>query len=278
MSASSHSTSETTLLSASRPRYAAQTLDRGLAILGCFSAATPRLSARDLGERLGWPPSTLYRYLATLEAAGFLQREPHTGLYRPGLRLVELAGIVLNQLEVRLHALPELDALADEVGLNANLAILFEGDTFHIGYAIRASVPRMYTTLGRRAVAHCTALGKCLLAGLPRAEVHALIREKGWRPYTPHSIQDFARLDRELDAVAAQGYAIDREERALGQWCVAAPVRDRTGQVVAAISVTGPKERFQGENLARIITAVTRRAARISYRLGYEPLLAAGLW
>src|SRR5579883_1958496 len=200
--------------------YGARTMDRGLSILQCFTASCPSLSAHDLSLRMGVPPSTLYRYLATLEAGGYLESDHRSGLYRLGLRLVEHAGIVLNQIDARLHALPELEALADEVQLNSNLAVLFDGDTFHIGYAIRSYVPPIYTTLGRRAVAHCTALGKCLLAWLPREAVHALIAAKGWRPCTPNSIQSIEALDRELNAVLAQGYAVDREERHRNLWCV----------------------------------------------------------
>ncbi|MGH2460501.1 MAG: IclR family transcriptional regulator, partial [Chloroflexota bacterium] len=218
--------------------------------------------------------STLYRYLATLESGGYLERDPRSGLYRLGLRLVEHAGIVLNQIDARLHALPELEALADDVGSNGNLAVLFDGDTFHIGYAIRSYVPPIYTTLGRRAVAHCTALGKCLLAGLPREDVHALISAKGWRPYTANSIQSVEALDRELDTVSAQGYAIDREERHRNLWCVGAPIRDRTGRVVAAMSVSGPSRRFQGQSLDAVIESVVSHAERASCRLGHEPLLA----
>lgn len=267
----------TGLRSPTHPNYAAQTIDRGLTILQCFTPTSPSLSAQEIAKQLAMPHSTLFRYLATLEANGYLDRDPRSGLYRLGLRLVEHAGIVLNQLDVRVHALPELDALADEVGLNGNLAVLFDGETFHIGYAIRSQVPRMYTTLGRRAVAHCTALGKCLLAWLPREEVHALIEEKGWHPYTPKSIQSFERLDQELDDIVERGYALDREERHPGHWCAAAPIRDRTGQVVAAMSASGSMQAFDGPNLGHIVEKVIEHADRVSYRMGHEPLLTMGL-
>lgn len=256
-----------------RPPSTARTMDRGLAILQCFTATCPDLSGQEVSKKMGLPYSTLYRYLTTLESGGYLARDPRSGRYRLGLRLIEHAGIVLNQIDARLHALPELEALADDVGLNSNLAVLFDGDTFHIGYAIRTSVPPIYTTLGRRAVAHCTALGKCLLAWLPREEVHRQIAEKGWRPYTPNSIQSFEALDRELDQVRRQGFAIDREERHLNLWCAGAPIRDRSGQVVAAMSVSAPKSQLRGESGDRLVEAVVRHAERASHRLGHDPLL-----
>jgi IclR family transcriptional regulator, KDG regulon repressor len=97
----------------------------------------------------------------------------------------------------------------------------------HLAHAAPKGVPRMYTALGRRAVAHCTALGKALLAYRPWPETRARIERHGWRPYTPNSIADFGRLKAELTDVHARGYAVDREERRAHVVCMAAPVRDR---------------------------------------------------
>ena len=148
--------------------------------------------------------------------------------------MIELAGIALNQIEVRKHALDEMDRLCDEVNLLTNLAVLLDGDVLHLAHSAPKAVPRMYTALGRRAVAHCTSLGKALLAHRPWDETRGAIERHGWRPYTRHSIADFARLEAELAAVRAKGYAIDREERRADVICIAAPIRDRAGEVVAA--------------------------------------------
>src|SRR5205085_11098688 len=133
------------------------------------------------------------------------------------------AGLALNQMELVRHSLEELDSLRDALNLNANLAVLFQGDVFHLAYAVRADTPRYYTVIGRRAVAHCTALGKVLLATQPRAAVHRDIENRGWRPYTARSIQDVDTLDRCLDEVAERGYAVDLEECSPGNACIAAP-------------------------------------------------------
>ena len=90
-----------------------------------------------------------------------------------------------------------------------NLAVLFEGDVLHIAHVAPPGVPRSFTALGRRAVAHCTSLGKALLAALPNEEVHAIIERYGWRPYTERSIRDFVHLDTELE-----GWQADRRIRA----------------------------------------------------------------
>lgn len=248
----------------------AKTIDGALRILSLYNHATPEWTVRGIAERLGVPYSTAYRYVTTLEAAGYLVRHQSSGCYRVGLPLIELAGVALNQLDVRVHGIAHLDHLADTTGLNANLAILDGGDTFHLAYAVRSAVPRMYTALGRRAVAHCTALGKVLLADLPFEEVRRLIDTHGWRPYTPSSIQSFPELERKLAEVKERGYALDLGERAPGTRCCAAPVRDRTGRVIAAVSVSGPQARLSDDRLPELAATVVEHASLISYHLGYD--------
>jgi DNA-binding IclR family transcriptional regulator len=214
------------------------TVERAGLILACFSEAEPHLTLAALAAKLQVNPSTAYRYIASLQHAGLLERDPRQGGYRLGLRVVELAGIALNQIEVRKHALDELDRLRDETGLMSNLGVLIDGDVLHLAQSPTKDVPRMYTVIGRRAVAHCTALGKVLLAHRPWEDVRQIIRLHGWRPYTPHSIQSIDRLKTELAETRARGYGIDRNERRVGAACVAVPIRDRSGHVVAALSVS----------------------------------------
>lgn len=254
----------------SHPGTSAKTIDGALRILDLFNHSVPEWTVRGIAQRLDLPYSTAHRYVRTLEGSGYLVKHRPTGTYRIGLKLVELAGVTLNQLDVRVHGLSHLDHLADVTGLNANLAVLCEGDALQIAYAVRSAVPRMYTALGRRAVAHCTALGKVLLADLPFEEVRRLVECYGWRPYTARSIQSFPELQQALAGVRLNGYAIDRDERSVGTSCVAAPVRDKIGQVVAAICVTGPSESFSDERLPELIRTVRDHASAISYHLGYD--------
>jgi DNA-binding IclR family transcriptional regulator len=246
----------------------AQSVDRALAVLNLFRHEQPELSLTEIAEQARLHPSTVHRLLATLEATGYVQRVARTGHYRLGLKIVELTGIALNQMDLVRHSLAELDTLRDRLNLNANLAVLFQDDVFHLAYAVRSDTPRLYTTVGRRAVAHCTALGKVLLAAQPRDAVHQDIERRGWRPYTPRSIQDFEALDRCLDEVATRGYAVDSEERNAGTACIAAPVSDHTRRVIAAISVSGPVQQFEPPERTHIVAMVVEHARRISRRLG----------
>ena len=244
-----------------------QTIERAALILACFSAEEPHQTLTQLAAKLGLHQSTVYRYIASLQDAGLLARDAHRG-YRLGPRIIELSNIALNQSEVRKQALDEMDRLRDDLNLMVSVGILFEGDVLHIAHAVPAHWPRWHTTVGRRAVAHCTSLGKVLLAARSWPDVSQLIATYGWRPYTPNSIADLDRLQRELTTVREQGYAIDLEERKPGQVCIGVPVRDYSGQVIAALSVSGKVEQLTPAVRQQTLPQVREAAERISFRLG----------
>ncbi len=247
-----------------------QTIERATLLLACFSAEEPHLSLAQLATKVGLNQSTVYRYVATLQAAGLLERDERRGGYQLGLRVIELSHIVLNQLDVRKHALEEMDRLRDEQDALVSLAVLFEGDVLHIAHAVPAGWPRWHTTVGRRAVAHCTALGKTLYAYRSWEDVRRTIAQYGWRPYTPRSITAFDRLDVELTAIRERGYAVDDEERRRDQVCIGVPVFDHTGRAVAALSLSKHRDSLPPDARARLAVRVREAADRVSFRLGYE--------
>jgi len=253
-----------------QPAARSQTVERAASILTCFSAETPHLSLATIAERLGFNQSTAYRYVSTLEAAGLVERDNRLGGYKLGPRVIELSNVALNQNEVRKHGLEEADRLRDELRALVSLGVLFEGDVLHIAHAVPDHWPRWHTTVGRRAVAHCTSLGKVLLAARPWPEIVALIEMYGWRPYTTNSIQDFHRLEQELAEVREQGYAIDHEERNRGTICLGAPIRDFSGEVVAALSVSAKVDKMPIDSWMEVAPRVCEAANRISFRLGYQ--------
>ncbi len=261
-------------VASARTGVRSQTIERAAFVLSCFSPSEPHLSLNQLAAKLDLNPSTVYRYVTTLESAGLLERDEERRGYRLGLGVVELAGIVLNHLDVRKEALDEMDRIRDDTGLIVNLAMLFQGDVLHIAHSAPDGWPRWKTTPGRRAVAHCTALGKVLLANAPWESVEEAIKQRGWRPYTPNSIESFDRLAEELERVREQEYAVDDEERAAGMMCFAAPLRDYTGRVVASISVSGPRGQMV-ENQAPVVARLTDGATRISVRLGGSAVIAS---
>jgi len=252
-----------------------QTIARAALVLACFSSERPHLKLAELADLIGLSQSTTYRYLSALESGGLVMRDPQKGGYRLGLKVIELAGIAINQVEARKHALDDMDRLSADTGLLVNLAVLFEGDVLHIAHVAPPGVPRAFTSLGRRAVAHCTSLGKALLADLPTEQVHGIIDRYGWRPYTERSIRDFERLDAELQRIRTVGYALDLGERRPGVVCAGAVIRDFSGQAAAAVSVSAADNRYGPEAIeAEIAPEVVAAAERISFRMGHQSTAA----
>jgi DNA-binding IclR family transcriptional regulator len=253
-----------------------QSVERALGLLACFSDAQPRLRVADLARQLELSQSTVSRLLATMESLGFIERDPRTGLYGLGLELVTLAGVALNQLDVRRQAVAELSAVAAELGLAANLAILRHDELFYLATVEGPRAPKLYTMIGKRAPLHATGMGKALLAHLPPDEQAALLARIPYPRYTRFTAAGPDELRPMLDAALRDGYATEREELAFGRACVATVIRDASGAVVAATSISGPLtaldlDRRQEQLAARVI----EMADTVSHRLGLVTIPAA---
>jgi DNA-binding IclR family transcriptional regulator len=254
-----------------------QSVERALSILTCFSDSEPQLRVADISRRLGLAQSTVSRMIATMERLGFVERDPVSGLVGPGLQLVTLAGVALNQQEVQRQAQAELSAVAIDLGLAANLAILREDHIFYLSTVEGPKAPKLYTMIGKRNPVHCTAMGKVLVAHLPEGEREALLARIDYPAFTPNTAASAGALRPMLDQVIAQGYGMEREELAFGRACVAAPIRSASGQVVAAASISGPLSALalderQGELVSRVIEFTDR----ISRKLGWVTIPTAG--
>jgi DNA-binding IclR family transcriptional regulator len=241
-----------------------------LRILKCFTDETPVLRVGDVSAKLDLTPSLVSRLLATLEHEGMVERDEETGFYRLGRAIVTLAGVSLNTNRLRVEALTEMQAVANRLGLGVNMAVLDGDAIFYLAHVDGPHAPRPYTLIGRHNPLHATGMGKLLLAFLPDAERTAYLEGLPLPAYTSHSITDRQRLREELDTIRARGWAVELEELALGRGCVAGPIRDKHGRVVAAISISGPISTLDWEaRRAELISAIIEVADRISMRMGY---------
>ncbi len=259
---------KTAEMDALRPRSWSRSTERASAVLACFSLDTPRLRVAQLAKRLDLHPSSVYRYLEALQGAHLVERDEQYGDYKLGLRIVELSAVVLRDLEVRRHALDEMDALRDELGLMVNLAVLLDADVVHVAHAFPPGWPRENMVVGRPAVSQATALGKVLLAYLPWEDALGRVLAAGWRPCTENTIREDAMLKAELQDVAKRGFAVEREERSVGIMCVAVPIRSANEAVCAALSVTGRVEQVCAKGPETLASRLMLAARRISTRLG----------
>lgn len=241
-----------------------------------FSEGEYEMGISALAARLGLAKSTVHRLATTLVEYDILEQNRETGKYRLGLALFELGTLVRRKMDVMSEAQAQIHALADLSGETVQLAILDHLSVLYIRIRESRQAVRMSTGLGSRAPAHCTSVGKALLAH-QAPEVIQQVIDNGLQRYTPNTITEGPRLLEELASVRQKGYAIDDEEIESGLRCVAAPIRNHSGRVVAAISVAAPVQRMTKKNLQTTVPSVVAAAEAISRRLGYMPSLSAQL-
>jgi DNA-binding IclR family transcriptional regulator len=237
-----------------------------------FSEYEFEMGISALAGRLGLAKSTVHRLATTLVEYDILEQNRESGKYRLGLALFELGTLVRRKMDVASESRQQMSALLEMTGETVQLAVLDHQSVLYIRILESRQQVRMSSTVGARAPAHCTSVGKALLAYQPPEAVKQVI-ENGLRRYTANTIVESGVLSEELVGVRARGYAIDDEESEMGLRCVAAPIRDHTGLVAAAISVSAPVQRMTKKNLQTTVPTVVAAADAISRRLGYLPSL-----
>jgi len=256
--------------------YQVQVLDRAVSILDTLAAEDEDLSLYEIAERLNLHKSTIHRLLMVLERHRLVERRAPSGKYGLGLKLFEFGIKAFARLGLGERARPHLERLAAEARETAHLCILDGGEVLYLEKVEPARTVRVPSSVGRRNPAHCTAVGKALLAHLADADLAALIRRHGLKAHTPNTITTPASLERELRAIRERGYAVDDEEIEEGLRCIGAPVRDHTGRVIASLSIAGPAFRVTRAKTPALARLVTKTADALSAELGYEPRRDAG--
>lgn len=251
--------------------YRVQVLDRALAALEVLAARSNECSLVELCTTLKLHKSTVHRLMMVLEQHRLVDKNPDTGRYRLGLKLFEFGSKAIGAIDLRRHAKPYLDRLQRELGETVFFCLLDDGQVFYIEKIESQQSVRTGCTVGSRAPAYCTAVGKAMLAELADSEVNEIIRRWGLKAITPNTITTATALKTELRAIRARGYAIDNEEKEPGLRCVSAPVRGDSGKLLAALSVSGPAFRVTRERVPEIGKAVMQAAGELSYELGYRP-------
>lgn len=255
------------------PRYS-QSLERGLAILGCFSPSRPILGIADIADELGMSRSTTHRYVITLVALGFLEQGA-SRKYRLGLRVTDLGMSALNSTGLREHSRPYLEELRQRTSYTVNLAVLDGPEILYVDRArsFRRGQNKIDLNLrpGSRLPAYCTSMGKVLLAYLPESEQRELIGNMQMTRQGPNSIASKKALRTELEHVKEEGLAVNDEELAEGLFSISAPVRSESKEVVAAINMAAHASMISLEELVDALGPhLVATADHISARLGYR--------
>lgn len=241
-----------------------KSLYKALLILEEFMTADTYLGVNQIAEALRLPKSTVSNVLSVYESRGFVERDVHSGKFKLGIKALELSNHTYQTNDVRRTLQPFMQELGRYSMENVLLATYNGGEVVYIGavHEERTTFNGRYL-IGVRAPVYCTGVGKAMLAFLGEKELHWVL-EKGLRPFTENTITDEAGLRQELEKIRGQGYAVDNMEHEFGIKCVAVPVRDSEGEVVAGLSISGPSLRMSEEKIqdySRRLMDVVHRAS-----------------
>jgi DNA-binding IclR family transcriptional regulator len=254
-------------------RYEIRSVTRALDVL----TTVADLGATDLStiaRTAGLHPTTTLRLLESLRTRGFVRQRRN--LWEVGPRAFEVGSRFLNRVSLASEAQELVEELADRLKETANLGILVEGEVLYLAIAQAQRELGIMANAGGRHPADCTALGKVMLADMAWDDVESILAVHPPERRTPTTLIDRDAFRRELTRVAKQGYAVDREERTPGVVCVAAPIRDVSGAVVAAISISGPRMRFPRHRIASLAKEVIAIGEKGSEILGAPPTPGRG--
>lgn len=247
------------------PTISIQVLERAMRLLDVLAGEAEPMALKDLAQITGLHTSTTHRILNDLVIGRYVERVD-SGMYRLGMRLLELGSLVKARLNVRSVALEHMRELHKITGQTVNLA-LRQGD--EIVYVERAwneySGMQVVRAIGGHAPLHLTSSGKLFLSAWDTPQVRAYVLRTGLAGNTRNSITQFEDLDRELSLVRRHGYARDNEELELGVRCIATGIRDEGGELVAGLSVSAPADRLHDS----WIPVLQEAAEKISMALGY---------
>ena len=245
-----------------------RSLTRALSILQNLAKNPDGMSLTELSEATSLPPSTTHRLLTTLEAERFVRPDSQGGLWRIGVAAFFVGSAFSRSRDTLTLVRPYLKRLMEVSGETSNLFVESEGEAVCIGQIESRHAMRAITGVGGRVSLHASGAGKVLLAFVEHRQLDRFVRPGELNAYTTRTITVRDELERQLEVIRSEGHAIDDEENAIGMRCVAAPVFNEFGEVVAAISVSGPKARIADDRLPVLGRMVMQAAAEATRDFG----------
>lgn len=247
-----------------------QSGEKMLRIIELFAEKGEPLRVMDVAKELKINASTVLRFILTLENCGYVEQDPQTLRYRLTFKICRIAGKVQASANLSHIAHPFLKELSRIMKESVCLAIVQNMMVTYIDVVEGPDLMvRSMQRIGNVAKMHCTGIGKVFLQDMSPEQIDNLISLHGLTRYTNHTITEKEQLMKELETVRANGYAFDNEECEIGARCVALPVRDYTGNIVAGFSVTGPSGRLTDEWIYAQMDILKKTSEEISARLGY---------
>jgi DNA-binding IclR family transcriptional regulator len=238
-------------------------VERALDVLMCFTSQTPELSMTQISELVGINKSTIHRLLATLEGKRFVERDPTTGAYRLGIRLIQMAFLTMEHNDLRRLATPFLHDLCDQYHENVNLSVLDDTDVVYVHVIESAQRIKLAASPGQRLPAFCTASGKAILAFVPEENVKSIL-ERGMSRYTQNTILSQKAFFENIQEARERGFALSEQEFEEGINAIAAPIYNSNGKPIASVSIAGPAYRLTRERMIEIGSSLVAAANNIA--------------
>lgn len=248
--------------------YLLSSVKNALRILRSFSIEEPEKGITELAESLRLSKSTVSRLMSTLASEDFVYKDPKSKKYRLGISVLALSGIITSSMDIYKEAQPFLQKLVDQLGETVHLTFLEGAEVVYL-HKVESNHPiHLQSHVGKRNPAYCTSSGKAILAFQNREIVERVIAN-GLKRYTKKTITDPDAFRACLQQVREAGYAYSIEEFMEGVASVGAPIRDSTGQVIAAVTITGPIQRIQPYKIPFYAKKLISICKEISEQLGY---------
>lgn len=254
-----------------KANYLIQSVSHALDILESFTKTEDELGVTELSKRLGLHKNNVFRLLATLEHRGYIEQNRTTENYRLGPKTLQLGSIFIEQRECRRQARPVLENLMERTGETAVVAVLRSNKVIYMDSVESGRTVRAVSRIGAMLPAYCTAVGKVQLSFLPSAEIERLYPDRELFQKTGLTLKTREELMNALAEIREQGYAIENEECDLEVKSIAAPVRDFSKNVIAAVGIVAPANRLSDQLLEKngLIAQVREAATALSMKLGY---------
>ncbi|WP_175647327.1 IclR family transcriptional regulator [Streptomyces cyaneochromogenes] len=245
-----------------------QSVDRAISVLEIL-AQRGEAGVSEVAAEIEVHKSTAFRLLGALEARGLVEQAGERGKYRLGFGIVRLAGAVTGRIDITQQGRPVCERLAEEIGETVNIAVMQEHYAINL-YQVRGpGAITAHNWVGQLTPLHATSSGKILLAYLPTKERTTLLTEAGMKKVTQRTITAKTKLEKNLAETRERNYSITLEELEIGLHAMAAPVRNRDGDVIAALSASGPAYRLTEDRMHKLSPVLLKGAEEISHRMGY---------
>ncbi|MES1038798.1 IclR family transcriptional regulator [Peribacillus simplex] len=247
-----------------------KSVSRALDIITIVSLKKGGLGVTEISKQIDINKSSVYRILSTLVQYGYIEQDSETERYKLGYKFLEVSSKLLESIDLRSEARQYLQELENTTNEVIHLVVYDQGEVVYIEKLEGNETLRMHSKVGKRAPMHCTSVGKAILAYLPPNVVLNILEQKGMPMHTDKTITNKDDFLQELNQVRIKGYALDLEENEYGITCIAVPIFDHSGKVIAAVSISGPTMRMTDQRIDLLQLQMIQIGKKISTRLGFE--------